>query len=200
MRWLTWILLFFALWLLSKCSYGADLCQQYRPTLVREAQAVYGLRAPIPMFAGQMRQESSCRADVTAWDNGRGLAQFMDGTTKQITQSYPDLGPADPYNPKWAIRALVRYDGWIFDRVKGDTACDRWAATLKGYNAGPGYVQQAQRVSPQPGVWFGVTEHVKTRQSPQNFEYSRTYPRKIIFTHQPRFAAWGQSICSEVPP
>lgn len=178
---------------------AADLCHQYRPTLVREAQAVYGLNAPIPMMAGQMRQESSCRADVTAWDNGRGLAQFMDGTMAQVTRSFPELGPPDPYNPKWAIRALVRYDGWIHARVKGNTACDRWGAALKGYNAGPGYVQQAQAKSPQPGVWFGLTEFVPTRQSAKNFEYSRTYPHKVLFKHQPLYASWGTTVCLEKP-
>jgi hypothetical protein len=195
---LTWLLLV-VLASLCGCVYAADKCAQYRPALVREAQAVYGLNAPIPMFAGQMRQESSCGADVTAWDNGRGLAQFMDATSQQIARSYPELGAPDPYNPRWAIRALVRYDGWIYARVKGDTPCDRWAASLKGYNAGPGYVQQAQRASTQPGVWFGVTEFVQTRQSPENFEYSRTYPHKIMFKHQPIFAGWGATVCLKGP-
>lgn len=195
MRLLTWILLAILVFLSSRVF--ADACVQYRPTLTREAQAVYGLHAPIPMFAGQIRQESSCDANVTAFDYGRGLAQFMDATTKQVSQAFPELGPANPYNPKWAIRALVRYDGWISDRVKGDTPCDKWGASLKGYNAGPGYVQQAQRASPQPGVWFGVTEFIPTRQNPKNFEYSRTYPRKILFQHQPHYASWGETVCLE---
>lgn len=176
--------------------FAATPAERYRPTLIREAQAVYGLNAPIPMFAGQIHQESSWRADVTAWDGGMGLGQFMPNTVKQITQSYPELGAANPYDPRWSIRALVRYDGWIYKRVKGDTECDRWAATLKGYNAGPGYVQQAQKKSPQPGVWFGVTEFIPTRQSAENFEYSRTYPHKILFKHQKKYSAWGHVVCS----
>lgn len=180
---------------LSCAAQAADLCEQYRSMLTREAQAVHGINAPVPMFAGQLRQESSCRASVTAWDNGRGLAQFMDGTSAQVVRSFPELGPADPYAPRWAIRALVRYDGWIYDRVKGDTACERWAATLKGYNAGMGYVQRAQRQSVQPGVWFGATEDINAGQSSQNFEYSRRYPRVILFTHQRLYAHWGRAVC-----
>lgn len=186
-------------WLLvyTTCVFGQvpSAALKYRPTLTREAQFVYGLNAPIPMFAGQIHQESTWRENITAPDLGRGLAQTMDATADQISRSFPELGKPDPYNPVWSIRALLRYDGWIYKRVKGDTECDRWAATLKGYNAGPGYVQQAQKKSPQPGVWFGVTEFIPTRQSAENFEYSRTYPHKILFKHQPKYATWGKTTC-----
>lgn len=175
--------------------HAADLCDRYKSMLMREAQAVHGITAPTPMFMGQVRQESGCRADVTAWDNGRGLAQFMDGTSKQVSTLFPELGPPDPYDPRWAIRALVRYERWIFARVKGDNACERWAATLKGYNAGLGYVQRAQRLSSTPGIWFNATEHINVGQSVKNFEYSRRYPRVILFKHQPLYAPWGTVTC-----
>jgi len=179
---------------------AADPALRYRATLIREAQAVFGLNAPVPALAGQIHQESSWRPGVTARDNGRGLAQFMDATAEQVSRSYPELGAPDPYNPQWAIRALVRYNEWIYKRVLGKDACNRWAATFKGYNAGPGYVMQAQKASPDPGTWFGVTEFVPTRQSPANFEHSRLYPRKIIFRHQPLYADWGQTICLQRTP
>lgn len=175
----------------------ADPALQYRRLLTQEAQAVYGLNAPMPMFAGQIKQESGWRADVTAWDNGRGLAQFMDATAKQVSRSFPELGAPAPYSPAWAVRAMVRYDGWIRDRVKGDTACDRWAASLKGYNAGMGYVQRAQRTSPAPGTWFGATENINAGQGAKNFEYSQRYPRVILFTHQRLYASWGTTTCLE---
>jgi soluble lytic murein transglycosylase-like protein len=174
---------------------SADPAEKFRPTLVREAQAVYGLNAPVAMFAGQIRQESSWRPDVTAWDNGRGLAQFMDGTAEQVVRSFPELGPADPYNPKWAIRALVRFDQWLYVRVKGSNSCEKWAAALKGYNAGLGYVQRAQKKSAKPDTWFGHTEYINAGQSQKNFEYSRKYPRVIIFKHQPLYKHWGESVC-----
>ncbi|AKU21890.1 hypothetical protein ACZ75_10840 [Massilia sp. NR 4-1] len=178
-------------------AHAIDLCDQYRATLTREAQAVHGLAAPVPMFISQLRRESSCRAGVTAWDNGRGLAQFMDGTSLHVVRLYPELGAPDPYSPKWAIRALVRYDGWLRERVQGVNECERWAAALKGYNAGLGYVQRAQRLSPTPGQWFGVTEDINAGQSQQNFEYSRRYPRLVLFTEQPRYATWGTTLCLE---
>lgn len=185
--------------LVSTSALAADPALQYRATLIREAQAVYGVGAPIPLFAGQIRQESGWRAEVTAWDNGRGLAQFMDATSAMISLKYPELGAPDPYNPRWAIRALVRYDGWLYDRVKGVDECQRWAAALKGYNAGLGYVQRAQARSAFPYQWFGETESVNAGQSAKNFEYSRLYPRWILFKHQPLYLSWGERTCGEAP-
>ncbi|OON62301.1 hypothetical protein B0920_02145 [Massilia sp. KIM] len=176
----------------------ADPCDRYRATLTREAQAVFGLGAPIPALAAQLMKESSCRADITAWDDGRGLAQFMDPTAEQVTRLFPELGAPDPYNPTWAMRGQARFNRWLSQRVKAVNECHRWAATFKGYNAGLGYVQRAQRLSPQPGVWFGVTEHINAGQSLANFQASRQYPRKIIFSLQRRYASWGPLLCNGV--
>lgn len=185
---------------ISGSARAADLCLQYRPALTREAQAVYGIGAPVPALAGQMRQESGCRADVTAWDNGRGLAQFMDPTARQVSKSFPELGAPDPYNPKWAMRAMVRYDYWLYQRVKGGYPCERWGAVFKGYNAGLGYVQRAQRASPKPDVWFNATENINAGQSENNFAYSRRYPHLILFKHQPLYSSWGTALCGGAAP
>jgi len=168
---------------------------QYRADLTREAQAVYGLNAPIAMLAGQIWQESGGRANVTAIDLGRGLTQFMDGTIAQIVRVHPELGPANPYNPLWAIRAQTKYMMWINKRVKGKDNCEKYSAALKSYNAGLGYVQRAQKVSPQPDIWYGVTEDIASGQSHKNFIYSRWYPRQILFNHQRRFVPWGGLVC-----
>lgn len=173
---------------------------QYRATLTREAQFVYGPSAPVAMLAAQIHQESAWRADVTAWDNGRGLAQFMDATGDTVVRNFPELGAPDPYNPRWAIRAMVRYNGWLYKRVLGVDECHRWAAVLKSYNAGLGYVQRAQKRATNPGLWFDHTEWIKTGQSDQNFEYSRTYPHKILFKHQPLYGLWSPMVCGGKKP
>ena len=182
-------------------TYGGDVpaaSLRHRATLIRTAQAEWGLNAPTATFAGQIHQESSWKAGVTAWDNGRGLAQFMDSTAGWLVKRYPALGQADPYNPAWAMRAMVIYDRWLVSQVQGVDECQRMAAALKGYNAGVGYVQKAQAVSPQPGIWFGVTENIPTRQSAKNFEYSRRYPHLVIEKHQPRYVAagFGRGVCA----
>ena len=170
---------------------------KYRGDLIREAQFVFGLAAPIDILAGQIQQESGWRPGVTAWDNGRGLAQFMDPTAKWLTDRYPDLGSPQPYHPLWAIRAMVRLDAHNLARVAACGPCDRWGAALKAYNAGLGYVTRAQKTSSTPGRWFGLTEHINAGQSAANFEASRLYPRWVIGRHAPRYVAWGRGVDCE---
>ena len=167
---------------------------RYRADLTREAHFVLGLSAPIDFFAGQIQQESNWRPGITAWDNGRGLAQFMDPTASWAAEKFKDLGTPQPYNPLWAIRAMTRLDAYNVAHIKGDTECDSWGAALKGYNAGLGYVQRAQKRSKVPGRWFGATENINAGQSAKNFEYSRQYPRWIIGKHAPKFSAWGHGV------
>lgn len=192
--------LFAAIGICLSSQVPAADCAPFRKLLTGHAHRLFGLDAPVPMFAAQITQESGCRPGITAWDNGRGLAQFMDPTAAQVARLYPDLGQPQPYSPTWAIPAMLRYDGWLHDRVKGDTECDRWAAGLKSYNAGLGYVQRAQRRSPTPGVWFNATENINAGQSDKNFDYSRRYPHLILFKHQARFIAWGAAMCLEPTP
>ena len=161
----------------------------------REAQAVQGIYAPVPMYLAQIHQESGGRENITASDLGRGLAQFMDATASWVSEAYPELGAPDPYNPKWAIRALIRLDMHNHKRVRGVDSCQKWGAALKAYNAGLGYVQKAQAASNNPEQWFGFTEYVKTRQSAKNMEYSRLYPRWILYKHQPQYSIYGSTVC-----
>lgn len=167
---------------------------KYRPDLTREAQFIFGPGAPVPTLAAQIEQESGWRPGITAWDNGRGLAQSMDPTAKWASERFMDLGPADPYNPKWAMRFMVRLDDYNVRKAGGNTQCDAWGAGLKGYNSGMGFVLRAQKKSDQPGAWFGVTEFINAGQSEKNFEYSRLYPHWIISKRQPKYEVWGKAV------
>jgi soluble lytic murein transglycosylase-like protein len=189
------ITILLALFCLPAFAQAPAAANKYRGILTREAHFVNGLNAPVPMYAAQIEQESGWNPGITAWDNGRGLAQFMDGTADTIVAQYPDLGKPQPYNATWAIRALVRYDTWLGKRVQGADDCQRRAAALKAYNAGLGFVQQAQRKSDAPAVWFGIAEWVPTKQSAKNFEASRMYPRWVLFDRQPHYQGWGMYTC-----
>ena len=190
----------FLILLIAAHPVRADDCLPFRKLITGHAQAQYGLSAPVPMFAAQIQQESSCRPGIVSWDNGQGLAQFTGSTIDFAGKLFPDLGEPAPLNPIWAIPAMLRYDAWLKKQLQAATECDGWAAALKAYNAGAGYVKRAQAASTEPGVWFGQTEFVQTGQSAKNFEYSRMYPRKILIDRQPKFAIWGMMVCKEEMP
>ena len=105
-----------------------------------------------------------------------GLAQFMDGTAQTVVEDYPELGAPQPYNPTWAIRALVRYDTWLTARVKGQDGCQKAAAALHSYNAGLGYTQKQQRASPAPLTWFEITEYVPPCSRPRTSSIPECIP------------------------
>jgi hypothetical protein len=180
--------------LMSQSATAAD-CAPFRRMLTGMAHQVMGLKAPVPMFAGQIKQESGCQPGITSWDNGRGLAQFMDGTAATVQKLFPDLGESAPYSPEWAIPAMIRYDKWLSQGVQGATECELWGAALKSYNAGPGWVQKAQQESAHPDVWFGVTELINSGQTAKSFGSSQLYPRVILLEHQAGFATWGDIVC-----
>ena len=126
-------------------AFAADIptaAQPWRRTVTREAQAVWGLQAPVSLFGAQIHQESHWAPGARSV-YAAGLAQFTADTAKDMARWYPELGPADVYDPRWAIRALVRYDYRLYGRL-ADTAsdCDRWAMTLAAYNGGLGWVQR----------------------------------------------------------
>jgi soluble lytic murein transglycosylase-like protein len=168
---------------------------KYRAALTREATFVFGPSAPVPLLAGQIQQESSWDCSVTARDGGMGCAQFMEATAGWLAKAYPELGGVRPYDPVWAFQAQARLNKSNYAIVKGVDECNRWAATLLAYNAGAGIVQGIQKLSPQPGVYWNVTENEKYKQSDANFKSSRDYPRRIIYKHQPAYATWGRTLC-----
>jgi hypothetical protein len=104
----------------------------YRAQLTREARAAWGLEAPVVLFAAQIHQESGWREDARSPVGALGLAQFMPGTAAWIAQLYPaNLGDAAPLDARWALRALVTYDLWLWERLTEfrDDGLHRWAAS-----------------------------------------------------------------------
>lgn len=172
--------------------------KHHQRELTRLAQQEFGLQAPVALFAAQIHQESSWRSTAKS-PYAEGLAQFTAPTAEWITQIYPDLGSAAPYSPGWAMRALLRYNRHIGDRVKPWYArdipeCDRWAFTLSGYNGGPGWIardrRQAEAAGACPDLWFNQVEHFSVR-SKSAFKENRHYPRRILLELTPLYAAAG---------
>lgn len=176
---------------------------QYQRDLIRSARFVWGLSAPIALFGAQIHQESGWRKEARSAYAG-GLAQFTPDTAAWIGSLYKDeLGVADPYSPSWAMRALVRYDRHLFDRIEAATPCDRWAFTLAAYNGGPGWISRdkamARTAGADPDRWWGEVERFSPRAA-WAFKENRGYPRRIILDLQPRYTRWGAGVACEVPP
>ena len=170
---------------------------QYQRDLTRNARLVWGLNAPVATFAAQIHQESAWLPDARS-PYANGLAQFTPATADWISEAYPhELGDNRPFNPSWALRALVRYDRHLWSRVDASNECERMAFTLSSYNGGGGWVSRDRKLAEQSGAdpnkWFGHVEHYSTR-AKWAFEENRAYPRRILLTLEPMYSAWGLGV------
>ncbi|WP_005537669.1 transglycosylase SLT domain-containing protein [Aggregatibacter actinomycetemcomitans] len=173
--------------------------EQYQRTLTRESYAVWGLNAPIPVFAAQIHQESQWKTTALSPVGAQGLAQFMPKTADWISTQYPELADNQPYNPDWALRALVHYNRFNYERIAARTECDRMAFMLSAYNGGLGWVQKDKRKARSQGLdpltyWQSV-ELVNSGRSRANFAENRGYPQRIIYRWQPLYINWGIPQC-----
>lgn len=168
----------------------------YRRDLIRNARAVWGLGAPVAVFGAQVHQESAWNPTARS-KYADGLAQFTPATAEWIAGVYGELAGADPFNPAWALRALVRYDRFLYERVSGASECDRWAFTLAAYNGGLGWIDRDRRLAAEHGAdperWWGHVENYSPRAA-WAFEENRGYPRRILLVLQPRYARWGPGV------
>ncbi len=168
---------------------------KWRAHLTREVRFWWGLEEPRDTFFAQVHQESRWRPDARSPVGAGGLAQFMPTTAAWIAKLYPkDLQPADAYDPKWALRALVKYDHWIWQKFSTvEEGNERWGFTLASYNAGLGWIAKERRAAGDlgrdPGRWFGTVEDVCLRAARACAE-SRGYSRNIWFRWRPLYAAW----------
>ncbi|WP_431222220.1 transglycosylase SLT domain-containing protein [Serratia sp. L9] len=179
--------------------------QQYQRELTRNARAIWGLDAPVSLFAAQIHQESTWKTTARSPVGAVGLAQFMPATSDWIAGIYPkSLGTNQPYNPSWAMRALVTYNLWHWDRILGTASdCDRWAFVLSAYNGGLGWVQRDRKLATTKGLdhsrYWGHVETINAGRSAANWRENRGYPQRIIQRWQPLYvdAGWGLGVCHE---
>ena len=171
----------------------------WRNELIRTAREVWGLNAPVADFAGQLHQESAWQPMVRSPVGAQGMAQFMPATATWISQLYPQLRENKPYNPTWAIRALVQYDQHLWKNISAKNDCQRMAFTLSAYNGGQGWVNRDKKLAASKGldatIWFGHVEQVNAGRSPSNWRENRRYPKMILYQHAARYLLWGQASC-----
>lgn len=171
--------------------------QQYRALLVRTAHAVWGLDAPVAVFAAQVHQESAWRPDAVSRVGAQGLAQFMPATATWIAGVDPALAARQPFSPAWALRALVTYDRWLYERTPARYAPrDRMWVALRGYNGGLGHWQAEAAAS---GAARPTRVQVdaacgRAKRAPVHCRENLDYPHRILVVIQPRYAAWGPGL------
>jgi soluble lytic murein transglycosylase-like protein len=171
--------------------------QQYRALLVRTAHMAWGLDAPIAVFAAQVHQESAWRPGAVSHVGAQGLAQFMPATTRWIGGVDPALASRQPYNPGWALRALVTYDLWLFERAPAHYAPrDRMWVALRAYNGGLGHWQReaASTGLAQPSRTQVDAACGKARRAPVHCAENLGYPHRILVVIQPRYLTWGPGL------
>ena len=171
--------------------------QQYRALLVRTAHAVWGLDAPVAVLAAQIHQESAWNAQAISRVGAQGLAQFMPATATWIAGVDPALAARQPFSPAWALRALVTYDRWLYERTPARYAPkDRMWVALRGYNGGLGHWQAEAAAS---GAARPTRVQVdaacgRAKRAPVHCRENLDYPHRILVVIQPRYAAWGPGL------
>lgn len=169
--------------------------EAHRGPLKRNAQMLWGLNAPVATFAAQVHQESRWRPDARSPVGALGLAQFMPATAQWIGTMDPELRTAAPANPTWALRALVRYDLWLWQRLQALDDCQRMAYVLAAYNGGLGWVYKRQKASPDPGRCLGATCLINPGVTEAAQRENAHYPEVILRRYEPLYASWGRGSC-----
>lgn len=200
-----------AVFLLYSCQWSPAFAavpvdaKQYQRELTRNSRAIFGLDAPVALFAAQIHQESAWQVNAKSYVGAQGLAQFMPATSEWISGVYSkSLGDNQPFNPSWSLRALVQYNYWLYQRIHNTaTDCDRWAFTLSAYNGGLGWVNRDRKKASSLGLnsayYWGVVETVNAGRSAANFKENRGYPQRIIYRWQPIYIGdgWGLGVCDD---
>lgn len=101
------VILFVANYLLTGSAWGSTRCALLVQDVRVEHIKYFGLSFPVHYGVGQLEQESACRTNVTAFDAGQGVAQFMPKTSQYVQSLMGEK--LDPYNPKHAIRMQAFY-------------------------------------------------------------------------------------------
>lgn len=182
---------------------------QHRDTLIRASRAVWGLDAPVSVFAAQIHTESWWRNETVSSAGAQGLAQFMPSTARWLPAVAPEVGKPAPFNPGWSLRACVTYDKYLWDRLaakgaqkKTLTPCDRMAFTLSAYNGGAGWTNRDRDLAAHKGLnpdrYFGSVETVNAGRRASAKRENQRYV-SFIFERQAAYikAGWGPGVRCE---
>ena len=152
-------LVFISLFLISKPLFGEVPKEslKYKRDLIRHSRIIWGLNAPVPLFAAQIHQESSWN-HLAKSKYAEGLSQFTGSTAEWIIKIFPELEDANVYNPIWSIRAMLLYDTWLNERISSSGECNQWAMILSSYNGGLTWLKMDKEITKNnnkdPETWW----------------------------------------------
>lgn len=177
--------------------------RRWQRDLTHFAQQTYGLNAPVSTLAAMIHQESRWRPNAISPVGAQGLAQFMPRTAEWMPSVYPSLKNAEPFDPRWSMRAMVLYTDWLRKRIDAADNCEQWAFVLSAYNGGIGWIARDKKLAQDAGDdaqrWFDHVERHNAGRSAANYRENRHYPFVILFNWSPLYyrAGWGRAVCAE---
>lgn len=121
----------------------------------------------------------------------------MPATSRWIASQAPELAAPQPYNPAWALRALVTYDRWLYQRTPTRyTPYERMWVALRSYNGGLGHWQQeaASTGLAQPSRAQVDAACGSARRAAVHCKENLGYPHRILVVLQPRYLQWGPGL------
>ena len=166
----------------------------YLPEIRASAEFYFGIPAPVPMILAQITQESGFDPAARSYVGAQGLLQFMPATAKWAAQA-GGFGVSNPLDPAWSIKAGTWYDRWLYDRTGYATPCHKWGAALSSYNGGLGWHNKRKVLAARPDDFWNSVRLVNPGITPSNQSENETYPYKIVFKHQPKYATFGPLVC-----
>lgn len=190
------VLVLVSAWLMPAQAQVPPAAAAYRAELVRVSRAVWGIEAPVAVFAAQVHQESGWRPGAVSHVGAAGLAQFMPATSRWIAGIDPALQANQPFSPPWALRALVTYDLYLYRLAPERYAPhDRMWVALRAYNGGMGHWQaEARQAGAEPDRAAVDRACGTARRHRSHCAENLGYPQRILVVLQPRYLAWGPGL------
>ena len=199
--WLVVVLLFVMdVGLFMRCAHAQvpPDAARYRLMLTRTAHNQWGLQAPVAALAAQVHQESAWNPQAVSRVGARGLAQFMPATARWwCGREAIEPDACLPHNPTWALRAMVGYDKFLFDRAPAYLGrFDRYWLALRAYNGGEGHWRAEAAATGLAEPTRGQIDAAcgQARRAALHCRENLAYPARILQVLQARYAGWGPQV------
>lgn len=131
---LKFLLFSFLIIFFTSNAFALDRCREYITDVRNSHTRNFNGNFPWWYGLGQIEQESSCRANVTSFDSGMGLTQFVPSTWNVIKKQMgrPDLSP---YKASDSIEAQAFYMASIQKKENWSASKQLWIS-YQIYNGG----------------------------------------------------------------